>query len=269
MFLFSKLTGVPAGLLSGGTVSSAALPTASAGAAAPGTLGDAAATTLSNVATKSFGSVVSQNWGNTLAGPDAARAFSTASGRDLSMGRAVSGGGRAVSAARALQQASASGTHAGGEAAANANAATLPPHPKQKNLLPPQVPQAAEAPQPYPHGASDASSTIRSSLMLRNAWEDNFFNNLMMGDGAMAASRAASLAGLANAGALGMGTPGGLTALAAAQAQQQMGFAGPFFQNRMQSIHNLGLGGLRMPSMGMNPTTAGESGGAGNNTANV
>jgi hypothetical protein len=77
--------------------------------------------------------------------------------------------------------------------------------------------------------------------MLRNAWEDNFFNNLMMADGAVAASRAASLAGLTNTGMLGANS-GGLTALAA--AQQQMGY-GPYFQNRVQSISNaMGVGGV-------------------------
>ncbi|KAL3798189.1 hypothetical protein HJC23_005750 [Cyclotella cryptica] len=185
------------------------------------TLGDAAASTLQSVAAKSFGSVNTSNWASTMMGPEAARAFSTASALSMSDGRAISVG--------RLQQGPAPATAQAGEAAGNANAATLPPHPKQK-VLPPQ---GAEAP--------DAASALRSSFMLRNAWEDNFFNNLMMADGAVAASRAASLAGLANSGALGA-HPGGLTALAA--AQQQMGY-GPYFQNRVQSISNaMGVGGV-------------------------
>ena len=74
---------------------------------------------------------------------------------------------------------------------------------------------------------------------LRNAWEDKFFSTLMMSDGA---SRAASLAGLANgmnpaaAGGMGAGNVSRLAALAAAQQMQQN-------QAAMQRASSMGRGG--------------------------
>lgn len=103
----------------------------------------------------------------------------------------------------------------GGNAAAAATAsglATLPPHPKQKNL-PPQP--TAGIPSNTSGGVNRNSST--QSLLLRNAWEDKFYSTLMMGD---PASRTASMAGMP--GAMQQQIQQQQQALAVAQAAQQL-----------------------------------------------
>jgi hypothetical protein len=92
-------------------------------------------------------------------------------------------------------------------------------------------------------GGLSLSSGTNSSLLLRNAWEDKFFSTLMMTDGA---SRAASLAGLANGigtGGIAGGNVSGLAALAAAQQMQSQhnkaGYAA-FVQDRVQRGVNIG-----------------------------
>jgi hypothetical protein len=239
---------VPSGLLQ--AVPSVA---ASTGAPAPGSLGDAAACTLQNVAQKSFGSSGTWEGGQPPLGADLARAFSVASARS-GLARALS---TASAAQRALSEAKSASEEAKGEKATTGagttgeeesapegakNAATLPPHPKQKTPKLPSIGAQTQA-QTATTG-SDAAMALRNSLMIRNAWESDFFNNLMMADGA---SRAASMAaGLTPTAALG--APGGLSALAA--AQQQMGYS-PYFQprvNSMQSIMGVG-GGLFPPGM--------------------
>lgn len=98
--------------------------------------------------------------------------------------------------------------------------ATLPPHPKQKQL-PPLVGGMNDARQASGGlqnnmnlaGMGLNSPGMNSSMLLRNAWEDKFFSTLMMSEGG---SRAASLAGM---GMAGNNNPS-LAALAAAQQMQ-------------------------------------------------
>merc|ERR1719343_662575 len=86
-------------------------------------------------------------------------------------------------------------------------------------------------------GLRGMSTAANPSLLLRNAWEDKFYSTLMMTDGA---SRAASLAGLANGmgpSGMGGGNVSGLAALAAAQQMQHQnnnaGYAA-YMQDRTQ-----------------------------------
>lgn len=178
----------------------------------PTSFGDAA---ILQRAERSFGSIgrnPNGPWENPLLGPQAARAFSTAS--------------------------AGSGSHGGANGEVNTgsgSAPTLPPHPKQKSLPPPSnrsgLPQATNGGLQQVQNVSGGQglSATNQSLLLRNAWEDKFFSTLMLSDGA---SRAASLAGLAS----GMNTGGGgnvsgLAALAAAQQMQnQYNKAGLAFQ---------------------------------------
>lgn len=120
---------------------------------------------------------------------------------------------------------------------------TLPPHPKQKSLPPPQqgvsgLSQGAVGLHQNMQaggglGGLSSATASNPSMLLRNAWEDKLFSTLMMQDGA---KRAASLVGLAahngmggpvgvggNGGGMGMGSVGGpsLAALAAMQHMQQ------------------------------------------------
>ena len=165
----------------------------------PTSLGDAA---ILQRAERSFGSVgrnpEGANWQNPLLGPQAARAFSTASAS--SAGAAAQGGG------------------SGAASAASGGGATLPPHPKQKSLPPPAVGGTVQA---ASSGLRNLSTATNSSLLLRNAWEDKFFSTLMMQDGA---SRAASLA-MASGMNPAMGNVSGLAALAAAQQMQNQNAA--------------------------------------------
>jgi len=147
-------------------------------------------------------------WGNPLLGPQAARAFSVAS---------VNSQGGSIAEA----------------STPSGNAATLPPHPKQKSLPP--------LPLPSSHAANP-------SLLLRNAWEDKFYSTLMMNEGA---SRAASLTGnpLLGPSSMGMGMGGGnvsgLAALAAAQQMQnQNNNAGyvAYMQDRAQRQRGVSAG---------------------------
>lgn len=170
----------------------------------PTSFGDAA---ILQRAERSFGSIGRNphgTWENPLLGPQAARAFSTAS---ASSGM---GGGNAASQA---------GTDA------SSGGATLPPHPKQKNLPPPAMGGLPQSASGGMHNVTSGGLSLASAAnpnLLRNAWEDKFFSTLMMTDNA---SRAASLAGFANGMTPG-GMPGGanvsgLAALAAAQQMQQ------------------------------------------------
>ena len=193
----------------------------------PTSFGDAA---ILQRAERSFGSIGRNphgTWENPLLGPQAARAFSTASASS-SLGAAQVGG-------------------VSGEAsAASGSGATLPPHPKQKSLPPPTMgglPQTTSGGLHNMSGGLSLSSGTNSSLLLRNAWEDKFFSTLMMTDGA---SRAASLAGLANGigtGGIAGGNVSGLAALAAAQQMQSQhnkaGYAA-FVQDRVQRGVNIG-----------------------------
>jgi len=165
-------------------------------------------------------------WGNPLLGPQAARAFSIASANSQAGPTSTQG----VGANNGEVSATGSG-----------KAATLPPHPKQKSLPPPAV---GGIPQTANRGMDGASGGLRGmstaanpSLLLRNAWEDKFYSTLMMTDGA---SRAASLAGLANGmgpSGMGGGNVSGLAALAAAQQMQHQnnnaGYAA-YMQDRTQ-----------------------------------
>lgn len=186
----------------------------------PSSFGDAS---ILQRAERSFGSIGRNphgTWENPLLGPQAARAFSTASTSSLQHNK--SGGGAGNAGAGGGDVSIASGG-AGGSVGA-----TLPPHPKQKSLPPPTASLTASngldptisAGLRQMSGGLSLSSATNSSLLLRNAWEDKFFSTMMMSDGA---SRAASLAGLANgmAGAAGGGNVSGLAALAAAQQQMQ------------------------------------------------
>ena len=98
--------------------------------------------------------------------------------------------------------------------------ATLPPHPKQKQLPPlvggvNDLRQASGGLQNNMNlaGMGLNNSGMNSSMLLRNAWEDKFFSTLMASEGG---SRAASLAGM---GMAGNNSPS-LAALAAAQQMQ-------------------------------------------------
>ena len=98
--------------------------------------------------------------------------------------------------------------------------ATLPPHPKQKQLPPlvggvNDLRQASGGLQNNMNlaGMGLNNSGMNSSMLLRNAWEDKFFSTLMASEGG---SRAASLAGM---GMAGNNNPS-LAALAAAQQMQ-------------------------------------------------
>lgn len=195
-------------------------------------LGDAAACTLENVAQKSFGSGVgtdSTELQPPLPGSELMRAFSMASARSrqlsdlVGVARATSGSSKTNGGSKASKQKTAK--PADENATASNATATLPPHPKQKNL-PPQFPTEVQiqAAQAQAQGAP-ANAALALPIMLRNAWENDFFNSLMA-DGA--AGRAASLASFAGNPALG--TPGGLSALAV--AQQQMGYPA-YLQNRV------------------------------------
>mmetsp|Transcript_416 Transcript_416/g.788 ORF Transcript_416/g.788 Transcript_416/m.788 type:complete len:472 (+) Transcript_416:69-1484(+) len=197
----------------------------------PTSIGDAALQIQR--AERSFGSIGRNNhgaWENPLLGPQAARAFSTASASSQGGAAATQGGG------------------AGGEApATSGNArATLPPHPKQKSLPPPAMGGLQTSVSGGVNNMSRLSST-NSSLLLRNAWEDKFYSTLMMTDGA---SRAASLAGLANGmastAAMSGGNVSGLAALAAAQQMQNQNKAGQYaayVQDRAQRGVSIGRGG--------------------------
>lgn len=173
----------------------------------PTSFGDAS---ILQRAERSFGSIGRNpnngQWENPLLGPQATRAFSTAS--------AGSGSHQQASEAQAKSPRS---------------APTLPPHPKQKSLPPPPVSTRSGIPRCLSGGHQNSQNVTSNgqgltatnqSLLLRNAWEDKFFSTLMMTDGA---SRAASLAGLANgmnASGIGGGNVSGLAALAAAQQMQ-------------------------------------------------
>lgn len=259
----AQMAAASMGAMPPGLLPPATLPSANVAAAAdaPGlpssTLGDAAACTLQNVAQKSFGSVDENETEQQqpLPGSELVRAFSLASARSRQLSdmadlapRATAGPSKTNGGNSASQQKT--GKPADEKATANDTPATLPPHPKQKKVPPqhptavqtqdaqPQVvqPQAAQ-----PQGATTiagANAALALPLMLRNAWENDFFNTLMA-DGA--ASRAASLAGFAGNSALG--TPGGLSALAA--AQQQMAYPA-YLQNRaMQNA--MAMGGVMLP----------------------
>ena len=98
--------------------------------------------------------------------------------------------------------------------------ATLPPHPKQKQLPPlvGGVNDLRQASGGFQNNMNLAGMGLNnpgmnSSMLLRNAWEDKFFSTLMMNEGG---SRAASLAGM---GMAGNNSPS-LAALAAAQQMQ-------------------------------------------------
>lgn len=209
----------------------------------PGSLG-ADPNSILQRAERSFGSIgrnpqlAAGTWENPLLGPQAARAFSTASaGSATAQQQALAGGG---------------GGNGGG---GGGGGATLPPHPKQKNLPPPVLGDNLAHTSAPPHMASSGlrslSTATNSSLHLRNAWEDKFFSTLMMTDGS---SRVASLAGLAANGMAGAagGMPGaapGLAALAAAQQQMQnqqqqhAGLLQQMQQQQMQMAANRGGGG--------------------------
>lgn len=128
-----------------------------------------------------------------------------------------------ASAVPATSIASINRGESGGDAAP-----TLLPHPKEKSQQPPvqQNPPLVQSLQGGGGMGGAGFGTIpNSSMLLRNAWEDNFFSTLMMQDGA---SRAASLAG-AGAGGMGvMGSVGGpsLAALTAVHSMQQQGHPG-------------------------------------------
>lgn len=193
----------------------------------------------------SIGRAPHGTWENPLLGTQAARAFSTASAASSSGGAgAMQGAGGGPGSGDAASNASGNAGGAG---------ATLPPHPKQKSLPPPSMlsNQAAAANGVMRNVSGGRSlSTATNSSLLRSAWEDKFFSTLMMTDGA---SRAASLAGLAN----GMGATGGmagggaanvsgLAALAAAQQMQNNNAAGyaAYMQDRVrQSSMSMGRGG--------------------------
>mmetsp|Transcript_16155 Transcript_16155/g.29134 ORF Transcript_16155/g.29134 Transcript_16155/m.29134 type:complete len:472 (+) Transcript_16155:121-1536(+) len=196
----------------------------------PTSIGDAALQIQR--AERSFGSIgrnTHGTWENPLLGPQAARAFSTASASSQGGAAATQGGG------------------AGEATATSGNArATLPPHPKQKSLPPPAMGGLQTSASGGGNNMSRLSST-NSSLLLRNAWEDKFYSTLMMTDGA---SRAASLAGLANGmagtGAMSGGNVSGLAALAAAQQMQNQNKAGQYaayMQDRAQRGASVGRGG--------------------------
>mmetsp|Transcript_4436 Transcript_4436/g.9589 ORF Transcript_4436/g.9589 Transcript_4436/m.9589 type:complete len:478 (+) Transcript_4436:167-1600(+) len=191
-------------------------------------------------AERSFGSIGRNphgTWENPLLGPQAARAFSTASASSQ-------GAAAAAHAAAASQGGGGAASDATGVTSRNAGA-TLPPHPKQKSLPPPTMGLQTTA----SGGVNNMSrlSSANSSLLLRNAWEDKFYSTLMMTDGA---SRAASLAGLAGGMAGAGGVPGGnvsgLAALAAAQQMQNQNKAGQYaayMQDRAQRGVSVGRGG--------------------------
>lgn len=236
---------VPAGLLPSAMPPSAVASTLTAAGAhtlPSSTLGDAAACTLQNVSQKSFGSG-DTNWEQQpMLGSDLVRAFSSTSARygqpaQVSNLARVASSGRAADVGKAASGGSnkeADPPAPSAEAATTDSSApaTLPPHPKQKNV-PPQTPADAQA---AATAQGPAAGAIRNSLMIRNAWENDFFNNLMMAgaaDGAAAAaSRAASMASL---GKPDLRTPS-LSAL------QQMSYPS-YFQNRaaMQSMFSPGM----------------------------
>ena len=193
------------------------------------------------VAARSFGSVGASPgsaWENPLLGPQAARAFSTASASSAMDGGQGSGSGGSGVGAPVLGD--------GMGAPGSMTAASLPPHPKQKSMPPPPMSgllpnvtsgglhnvSGARMGGGLGGGLSNAGGSYRglstasnSSLLLRNAWEDKFFATLMLADGA---SRTASLAGFANGGIGGSsgamgggGNVSGLAALAAVQQQMQ------------------------------------------------
>mmetsp|Transcript_37078 Transcript_37078/g.78269 ORF Transcript_37078/g.78269 Transcript_37078/m.78269 type:complete len:483 (+) Transcript_37078:114-1562(+) len=200
-------------------------------------------------AERSFGSIGGRNahgggaWENTLLGPQAARAFSTASATSAGAGAAANAVANAVANA---PPAAVIGNSGNAPAASGNASATLPPHPKQKSLPPPTL---GGVPQTTSGGLRSLSTATNSSLLLRNAWEDKFYSTLMMTEGT---SRAASLAGLANgmAGSAGMagmtvGNVSGLAALAAAQQMQNQNKAGyEAYMNRAQRGVSFGKNGV-------------------------
>lgn len=203
----AQMAAMGGGILSAMPSSSvASAPTAAGAPALPSsTLGDAAACTLQNVAQKSFGSGDTGTWEQQqpMLGSELARAFSSASARSAQQGADLA---RAASSGRAVSEGKAAPAKADGKAeapTADSNApATLPPHPKQKMGLP-QIPTDAQG----DVAGTDAALALRNSLMLRNAWESDFFNNLMMAgaDRVTAVNRAASIASLTNPA---LGPPG-------------------------------------------------------------
>jgi len=254
--MFQHMTGMRPGLLPT-AMPSASLPAPGVPTLPSGTLGDAAANTLQNVSQKSFGNQENNpgQWEQPMLGSDLARAFSSASARSgaagIDMMRALStAGSRAASGGKR----SASG---GGVPEEEDDSATLPPHPKQKKVSRPEPQVPAESQTHAPHGGvpgADNTLAIRNSLMLRNAWESDFFNNLMMADGAAAANRAASLSA-------GLGLSGGLSS--------QMGYS-PYLQS-MQGmgggmLSGMGAGGI--PGMQSGSHSAGQMFGANNNSHN-
>ena len=228
--MFQQMTAMRPGLLPS-AMPSASLPMPGVPTLPSGTLGDAAASTLQNLSQKSLGSQENNHgqWEQQpMLGSDLARAFSSASARSGSAGIDTS---RALSTAGARSTSLGKRSTSGGDG--GDDSATLPPHPKQKKVSRPE-PQVPTENQTHhaPHGAvpagADNTLAIRNSLMLRNAWESDFFNNLVMADGAAAACRAASLSA-------GLGLSGGLSS--------QMGYS-PYLQS-MQ-----GMGGGMLSGMG-------------------
>ena len=179
---------------------------------------------------QSFGNLV-RGWENpAVLGAHVARALSTG---------AAAAAAQAHAAASAVAESAGGAEQGGGGGSSGANGApTLPPHPKQKSL-PPPPPSMGGSTSLGGGGMSAATANAVSANILRNAWEDKFFSTLMMSDGTnptVAASRAASLAGLVRqasggggmgglvqqaSGGGGVGDISGLVALAAAQQQMQ------------------------------------------------
>eukprot|EP01082_Thalassiosira_pseudonana_P013228 g12549.t1.1.5e17418b g12549 g12549.t1 contig6:2141272-2142327(+) len=197
----------------------------------PQQMGIDTASAMARVAARSFGSVgnsaAAAAWENPLLGAQAARAFSTASGSD--------------------------------DGAGGNGGATLPPHPKQKNLPPVGAMPNASNTASILNSVPSASFRGMSTASLRNGWDEKIFNSLLMSEGA---SRAASLASF-NQASLGGGA--GLAAYAAAQQMQtQQGYAG-FLQDRAQALlHgvNSDLRGLGNAGLHTNALVQ-EGGGAG------
>ena len=144
-------------------------------------------------------------------------------------------------------------------AAPTSNGATLPPHPKQKML--PQLPdslsgsvqsqiaQSRGQPESDAVLALAARNSLSNSFMLRNAWENDLFTNLMKSDGSNGSGLATNPSAIALS-PRGL-SAGGLSALAAAQAQQQMALHPAYLQSRsFQGVMDMGAG-LLPPGMGL------------------